>query len=153
MFATDRTISNDILSIAYATNAWLSRNSNHCIGIRTIGNSTSHRMYTNQGETGFRHIIIEFEFWHRRSIEKHLRSVSFFRLGNVLIFNVNVLFHCSIKCDLVVISCDTVTNINLFKMLNLFRQNDASIVTQLFKGGLEADAIVPGPKTKHKQGK
>lgn len=51
-----------------------------------------------------------------------------------------------------IVSCDTVTNIDLFKMINKFRQNNASIVTQLFKGGLEADTIVPGPKTKHKQG-
>lgn len=35
-------------------------------------------------------------------------------------------------------------------MLNLFRKNNASIVAQLFKGGMDADAIVPGPKTKHK---
>lgn len=37
-------------------------------------------------------------------------------------------------------------------MINQFRQNNASIVMQLFKGGLEAETIVPGPKTKHKQG-
>lgn len=37
-------------------------------------------------------------------------------------------------------------------MLNYFRQYNASIVAQLFKGGAEADAVVPGPKTKHKQG-
>lgn len=37
-------------------------------------------------------------------------------------------------------------------MLNEFRKNSASIVTQLFKSGLDADTIVPGPKTKHKQG-
>lgn len=60
--------------------------------------------------------------------------------------------HFSIKCDVVVVSCDTVTNIDLFKMINQFRQNNASIVMQLFKGGLEAETIVPGPKTKHKQG-
>lgn len=59
----------------------------------------------------------------------------------------------SIKRDLVVVSCDTVTNVDLFTMLDLFRKNDASIVMQLFKGGLEADVIVPGPKAKHKQGK
>lgn len=59
----------------------------------------------------------------------------------------------SIKCDLVVVSCDTITNVDLFTMLDHFRKNSASIVTQLFKGGLEADTIVPGPKTKHKQGK
>lgn len=59
---------------------------------------------------------------------------------------------CSIKCDLVVVSCDTVTNIDLYKMLKEFRKNTASIVIQLFKSGLDADTIVPGPKTKHKQG-
>lgn len=58
----------------------------------------------------------------------------------------------SIKCDLIVVSCDTVTNIDLYKMVNEFRKNSASIVTQLFKNGLDADTIVPGPKTKHKQG-
>lgn len=51
-----------------------------------------------------------------------------------------------------IVSCDTITNIDLHKMLNQFRQNNASIVAQLFKGGLEAETIVPGPKTKHKQG-
>lgn len=58
-----------------------------------------------------------------------------------------------IKCDVVVISCDTVTNISLVPMLNQFRQYNAAIVSQLFKSGIEADAIVPGPKTKHKQGR
>lgn len=38
-------------------------------------------------------------------------------------------------------------------MLNCFRKNNASIVAQLFKAGMEADTIVPGPKTKHKHGK
>lgn len=37
-------------------------------------------------------------------------------------------------------------------MLKYFRQNNASIVAQLFKSGIEADAVVPGPKAKHKQG-
>ncbi|XP_031633810.1 translation initiation factor eIF-2B subunit gamma-like [Contarinia nasturtii] len=55
-----------------------------------------------------------------------------------------------IKCDFVIVSCDTITNIDLFSMLNCFRKTNASIVAQLFKGGLEADTIVPGPKTKHK---
>lgn len=37
-------------------------------------------------------------------------------------------------------------------MINHFRQTNASIVTQLFKGGFDQDTVVPGPKTKHKQG-
>lgn len=57
-----------------------------------------------------------------------------------------------LKTDLVVVSCDCITNISLFPLLNCFRKNNASIVVQLFKGGLDADAIVPGPKAKHKQG-
>lgn len=57
-----------------------------------------------------------------------------------------------IKCDLVLISCDTITNVSLFPLLDCFRNNNASIVVQLFKGGVEADAVVPGPKAKHKQG-
>lgn len=57
-----------------------------------------------------------------------------------------------IKCDVVVLSCDTITNVNLHPLLDCFRQYNASIVTQLFECGFEADTIVPGPKTKHKQG-
>lgn len=57
-----------------------------------------------------------------------------------------------LKSDLVVVSCDCITNISLFPLLNSFRRNDASLVVQLFKGGMEADAVVPGPKAKHKQG-
>ena len=59
---------------------------------------------------------------------------------------------CRLKADLVVVSCDTITNVSLFPLLNCFRQHDASVVVQLFKGGIEADAVVPGPKAKHKQG-
>lgn len=51
-----------------------------------------------------------------------------------------------------VVSCDTITNIDLFSMLNNYRQNNASIVAQLFKSGIEADAVVPGPKAKYKHG-
>lgn len=57
-----------------------------------------------------------------------------------------------IKSDLIVVSGDTITNVSLFPMVNHFRQYNAAIVAQLFKGGIEADTIVPGPKTKHKQG-
>lgn len=58
-----------------------------------------------------------------------------------------------IKYNFVLVSCDTITNIDLLSMLNYFRETNATIVAQLFKGGLEADTIVPGPKTKHKHGK
>lgn len=58
-----------------------------------------------------------------------------------------------LKCDLVIVSCDTITNVSLFPLFNYFRQNNASVVLQLFKTGIEQDAVVPGPKTKHKLGK
>lgn len=70
----------------------------------------------------------------------------------IIFLYVVVLCIFSIKCDLVVVSCDTVTNIDLFAMLNCFRQNNASIVAQLFKAGLEVDTVIPGPKMKHKIG-
>lgn len=54
--------------------------------------------------------------------------------------------------DLVIISCDSITNVDLFPLFNCFRKNNASVVMQLFKGGMDVDAVVPGPKAKHKQG-
>lgn len=58
-----------------------------------------------------------------------------------------------IKTDLLIVSCDTITNACLFPLLNVFRQHDASVAALFLKGGAEADTIVPGPKTKHKPGK
>jgi translation initiation factor eIF-2B subunit gamma len=36
-------------------------------------------------------------------------------------------------------------------MLNIFRQNDASVVSLFWKSGIEGDVVVPGPKSKYKQ--
>lgn len=57
-----------------------------------------------------------------------------------------------ITTDVFLISCDVVTNVDFYPVLNMFRKNDASVVS-LFINGSAADAsiTIPGPKTKHKQ--
>lgn len=59
-----------------------------------------------------------------------------------------------IKTDVFLVSCDVVTNVDFYPVLNLFRKNDASVVS-LFINGSAADGsstiTIPGPKTKHKQ--
>lgn len=58
-----------------------------------------------------------------------------------------------IKGDVLVVSCDTITNADLFGLINEFRQHDASLAALFLKGGAEADTVIPGPKTKHSAGK
>lgn len=59
-----------------------------------------------------------------------------------------------IKSDVLLISCDVVTNVDFYSVLNMFRKNDASVVS-LFINGSNVDGcspvVVPGPKSKHKQ--
>lgn len=59
-----------------------------------------------------------------------------------------------IKTDVLLLSCDVVTSVDFYPVLNMFRKNDASVVS-LFINGSAADGssgiVVPGPKTKHKQ--
>lgn len=54
-----------------------------------------------------------------------------------------------IKSDLFVVSCDIVTNVSLYPLINKFRQHDATLVALLMKG-CDEDAVVPGPKSKEK---
>lgn len=57
-----------------------------------------------------------------------------------------------IKTDVFLISCDVVTNVDIYPMLNLFRTNDASVVSLFINGSDGSSAItIPGPKAKHKQ--
>lgn len=62
-----------------------------------------------------------------------------------------------IKSDVFLISCDVVTNVDFYPVLNMFRKNDASVVSLFINGSSSsADAAsitIPGPKTKHKQEK
>ncbi|KAL1457872.1 hypothetical protein WDU94_008057 [Cyamophila willieti] len=54
------------------------------------------------------------------------------------------------KSDLVVVSCDLLTNIDLQKVLNLYRKHNASITTLMFPYTSPAAITLPGPKSKIK---
>lgn len=55
-----------------------------------------------------------------------------------------------VTADLLVVSCDIVTNASLFPLINKFRETDASLAVLLLKGGQDNDVVVPGPKSKEK---
>ncbi|XP_022223674.2 translation initiation factor eIF-2B subunit gamma [Drosophila obscura] len=55
-----------------------------------------------------------------------------------------------IKSDFLVVSCDIVSNVSLYPLINKFREHDAALALLLFKSGFESDVVMPGPKTKHK---
>ncbi|XP_037822182.1 translation initiation factor eIF-2B subunit gamma [Lucilia sericata] len=55
-----------------------------------------------------------------------------------------------IMSDFLILSCDIVSNVSLYPLINKFRQHDASLTALLFKSGFESDVTLPGPKTKHK---
>lgn len=57
-----------------------------------------------------------------------------------------------IKSDVVVVSCDFVSDVKLKGVLDLFRKHDASVVSLLLKQGKSEQIVVPGPKTKYKPG-
>ena len=57
-----------------------------------------------------------------------------------------------IKSDVLVVSCDIITNVNLFPLINTFRKHDASLAALFINGGDEANAVIPGPKNKQKPG-
>lgn len=57
-----------------------------------------------------------------------------------------------IHTDVLLLSCDVVTNVDLYPMLNMFRMHDASIVSLFINGSdVASSTMVPGPKSKHKQ--
>lgn len=58
--------------------------------------------------------------------------------------------HERIKADPLIISCDLVTNISLYPLINKFREHDASLVSLLYRSGFEVGYMVPGPKSKQK---
>ncbi|XP_011188620.1 translation initiation factor eIF-2B subunit gamma [Zeugodacus cucurbitae] len=60
------------------------------------------------------------------------------------------IIHDKIKSDFLVLSCDIVSNVSLYPLINKFRQHDAALTALLFKSGFESDVTLPGPKTKHK---
>lgn len=62
------------------------------------------------------------------------------------------LIHEKIRSDVLVLSCDLVTDVNLSEVVNLFRQHDASLCALLFHPSSTEQVVVPGPKAKHKPG-
>lgn len=58
-----------------------------------------------------------------------------------------------IKSDVLLISCDTITNVDFFPVLNQFRTENASCVALFCENNLEnvSSVVIPGPKMKYKQ--
>lgn len=52
--------------------------------------------------------------------------------------------------DLLVVSGDLITNVNVNNLLNLYRKHDAALATLFFDNGPEEWIELPGPKTKAK---
>lgn len=61
--------------------------------------------------------------------------------------------HDRIKSDVIVLSCDFVSDVKLKGVLDLFRKHDASLCALFLKPERTEKIIVPGPKTKYKPGK
>lgn len=58
-----------------------------------------------------------------------------------------------LKSDVIVVSCDLVSDVNLSGVLDIFRRHNALVATLFFHPQHSENVIVPGPKSKHKQGK
>lgn len=57
-----------------------------------------------------------------------------------------------LKSDVIVVSCDFVSDVHLGGVLDTFRKHNASITTLLFHPQSAENMLVPGPKSKHKPG-
>lgn len=55
-----------------------------------------------------------------------------------------------LKSDVLVVSCDLISDVNLGGVLNLFRKHNASVATLMFHSQPSESIIVPGPKSKYK---
>ncbi|KAK5644306.1 hypothetical protein RI129_005606 [Pyrocoelia pectoralis] len=60
------------------------------------------------------------------------------------------LIHDKIKTDVLVLSCDLISDVNLGGVLNLFRMHNASLCALLFNPSVSEQVSVPGPKMKYK---
>lgn len=58
-----------------------------------------------------------------------------------------------ITSDVICVSCDIVTDIDLRGAIDMFRKHSASVVSVFFAPQKLGDIVVPGPKAKHKPGK
>lgn len=57
-----------------------------------------------------------------------------------------------ILSDVIILSCDLVSDIKLKDVLDLFRKHDATVASLLIKPEQSQQLSVPGPKVKHKPG-
>ncbi|KAF7273901.1 hypothetical protein GWI33_013418 [Rhynchophorus ferrugineus] len=55
-----------------------------------------------------------------------------------------------IKSDVLVVSCDLITDVNFVDVLNTFRKHNASMTSLLFPSSNIEPVVVPGPRSKHK---
>lgn len=62
------------------------------------------------------------------------------------------LIHDKIKSDVIILSCDLVSDVKLKGVLDLFRKHDATIASLLLKPEQTQQLTVPGPKAKYKPG-
>lgn len=58
-----------------------------------------------------------------------------------------------LRSDVLVISCDFISDVNLKGVIDIFRSHGASIATLLAHPQHSESVVVPGPKSKHKPGK
>lgn len=59
--------------------------------------------------------------------------------------------HDRIYTDVLIVSCDLITDAQLHGAFDLFRKHDASVVSMVFDNGPQEYIQVPGPKSKDKQ--
>lgn len=123
-----------------------------CAGTSEIWDPASSRENASKVEARLCLYTVVVGFGYCRIIETYLWQV------RTTVYNVHskpknfLFYYFRIKADLLVVSCDTITNVDLFPLLNTFRQHDASLSVLFLKGGAEANTVVPGPKNKHKPG-
>lgn len=55
-----------------------------------------------------------------------------------------------VKADPFIVSCDLVTDVSLFPLINKFREQNATLAALMLPGGQDADGVLPGPKPKDK---
>jgi translation initiation factor eIF-2B subunit gamma len=60
------------------------------------------------------------------------------------------MLHDRLKSDVLVVSCDFITDFNLKSVLDTFRMHDASVTSLFFHQQPGDNLTVPGPKSKHK---
>ncbi|KAJ3642786.1 hypothetical protein Zmor_025541 [Zophobas morio] len=60
------------------------------------------------------------------------------------------MLHDRLKSDVLVVSCDLVSDVSLKGVLDVFRMHDASVASLFFHSQGGDGLVVPGPKSKHK---